>query len=189
MRADKKRNQDRILRAAETLIAQRGADIPLEEIARAADVGSATVHRHFGDRRKLLDMVFRDRAEAIAEKADTLAGQGSAGWALAAWLRELYDWVGEVRGLTRTLATAPGDIRSDDTTCRDIVWAAGDQLLRRAQAEGAAPADVVMDELMSLILGVELAADANLLGDAKSAVLVERIIKSIAFGGAEPPVR
>lgn len=189
MRADKKRNRDRILRAAEILIAERGADIPLEEIARAADVGSATVHRHFGDRRKLLDMVFRNRAAALAGKAGSLAEQGSAGWALAAWLRELYDWVAETRGLARSLVGAVDDAPSTDTTCRDIVWLAGDQLLKRAQEEGAVPPDVVMDELMSLILGVELAADADLLGDAKSAVLVDRIIKSIAFGGAEPPER
>jgi AcrR family transcriptional regulator len=50
-RADAARNRLRILEAARTLFAQRGVDrVSLEEVARAAGVGKATLFRRFGDR-------------------------------------------------------------------------------------------------------------------------------------------
>jgi AcrR family transcriptional regulator len=189
MRADKQRNRNRILRAAESLIMERGADIPLEEIARAADVGSATMHRHFGDRRKLLEAVFRDRADALADRAVQFAGQGTAAWALDAWLRELCRWLADTRGLARSLAGSPDAENVQDPSCRAVVRLAGQQLLDRARDEGSAPPGVTMDELITLIIGVFLAADAGLLGENDPAGLISLIIGSVALGGRTPPRR
>jgi AcrR family transcriptional regulator len=60
-RADARRNYDRILEAAAAEVARRGADASLEEIARRAGVGSATLHRHFPSRWGLLQAVFQER--------------------------------------------------------------------------------------------------------------------------------
>ncbi|MFC7643282.1 TetR/AcrR family transcriptional regulator [Streptosporangium lutulentum] len=101
MRADARRNHDRILVAASAAIAQHGAEASLEEIARHAGVGSATLHRHFPSRQALLEAVFRDRVETLCAKASELAAAstpappcspGSAPWApmprpTAAWPR------------------------------------------------------------------------------------------------------
>lgn len=73
MRADARRNRDRILAAAGTAIAEHGAEASLEEIARHAGVGSATLHRHFPSRQALLEAVFRDRVEILCAKARDLA--------------------------------------------------------------------------------------------------------------------
>jgi AcrR family transcriptional regulator len=50
-RADAARNRARILEAARSLFAERGVrEVSLEEVARAAGVGKATLFRRFGDR-------------------------------------------------------------------------------------------------------------------------------------------
>ena len=62
LRADARRNYERILAAAQQAFAAHGADASLEGIARQAGVGSATLHRHFPSRHALLDAVFHEVA-------------------------------------------------------------------------------------------------------------------------------
>ncbi|EFL01676.1 LOW QUALITY PROTEIN: TetR family transcriptional regulator, partial [Streptomyces sp. SPB78] len=71
-RADARRNYARILAVAEAEVAERGADASLEHIARTAGVGSATVRRHFPNRRALLEAVFHERIEALRVRAEAL---------------------------------------------------------------------------------------------------------------------
>jgi len=61
LRADAKRNQQRLLSAAVEVFAERGADsASLEEIARRAGVGIGTLYRHFPTRQALLEAVYQD---------------------------------------------------------------------------------------------------------------------------------
>jgi AcrR family transcriptional regulator len=78
LRADASRNRERIVAAARQAFVEYGADVPLDEVARRAGVGNATVYRHFADRRELTLAVFRFvlgrladlTEEALAEEAD-----------------------------------------------------------------------------------------------------------------------
>ncbi|WP_437105007.1 TetR/AcrR family transcriptional regulator [Streptomyces sp. enrichment culture] len=70
--ADARRGYDRIVAAAESLVAEHGAEASLEEIARHAGVGSATLHRRFPSRQLLLEAVFKGRVEALCAKAHDL---------------------------------------------------------------------------------------------------------------------
>ena len=72
-RADKQRNRDLLLAAAALVFDRDGAHASLEEIAREAGVGSATLHRHFAVRQDLLAAVFHDRVEAFARRAPVLS--------------------------------------------------------------------------------------------------------------------
>ena len=58
MRADARRNYDRLLSAARGAVAARGADIVLEDIAKSAGVAIGTLYRHFPTRQDLLEAVF-----------------------------------------------------------------------------------------------------------------------------------
>ena len=80
-RADAARNRLRILEAARTLFAQRGVeDVRLEEVARAAGVGKATLFRRFGDRGALflalLDEHERELQDAVL-RGDPPLGPGA----------------------------------------------------------------------------------------------------------------
>ncbi|MGW0901851.1 TetR/AcrR family transcriptional regulator, partial [Streptomyces goshikiensis] len=56
-RADAVRNRERILVAAREMLVETGVEAPLDEIARRAGVGNATLYRHFPDRAALVHHV------------------------------------------------------------------------------------------------------------------------------------
>jgi AcrR family transcriptional regulator len=92
MRADARRNQEQILLAARDMIAERGADVPLDDIARRAGVGSGTLYRRFPDRAALLHAVALDALTRTAQAARTAAEQESEPFeALARYLREALE--------------------------------------------------------------------------------------------------
>ena len=75
MRADARRNHERLLEAARDVFVERGADAPLEEIARRAGVGIATLYRRFADRTSLMHAVVLDALTRTADAAEQ-AGRG-----------------------------------------------------------------------------------------------------------------
>ena len=77
MRADALRNRERIVVAAREMFVEQGPDVALDEVARRAGVGNATLYRHFADRHELLHRVtlhvmarVADRAEAALDEDD-----------------------------------------------------------------------------------------------------------------------
>src|SRR5579859_1789389 len=71
VRADARRNRERVLEAAEATFASGGAAVPLDEIARRAGVGAGTVYRHFATKEALVEAVLVDRLEALLQQART----------------------------------------------------------------------------------------------------------------------
>lgn len=64
-RADAQRNRDRIVATAHQAFIQHGVGVPMEEIARRAEVGVGTLYRHFGDREALLRAVVSAGIESL----------------------------------------------------------------------------------------------------------------------------
>lgn len=72
MRADAQRNRSAALAAAESVYAEQGAEVSLNEVARRAGIGNATLYRHFPTREALLSEVYAGHLErycTIAEDA------------------------------------------------------------------------------------------------------------------------
>ena len=65
LRADAARNRDAILESARQVFAESGTDAALEEIARRADVGIATLYRRFPTREGLVAAAFEPRLRAL----------------------------------------------------------------------------------------------------------------------------
>ncbi len=158
MRADARRNRGKILAAAKAVVATSGAEASLEEIARRAGVGSATLHRHFESRAALLAAVFDDRINALCDRADELAGQADADTALVTWLRELVAHAAATRGLAAALMEVSRAGRHMNPHQR--IRKAGRLLLTRAQRDGSVDADVDVDDVLHLANGVALAAES-----------------------------
>ncbi len=72
LRADAVRNRERILDAARDAFVAEGGEVPLDEIARRAGVGNATLYRHFPDRTSLLFHVLLYMKQRIIERAQSL---------------------------------------------------------------------------------------------------------------------
>ncbi|WP_327712784.1 TetR/AcrR family transcriptional regulator [Streptomyces sp. NBC_00464] len=183
MRADARRNYDRILAAAGAAIAQHGAEASLEEIARHAQVGSATLHRHFPSRQALLEAVFRDRVEALCTKAHDLAAEPDAGAALVSWLHAVGAHAVTNKGLGASLM--PGADAGDPTfgdTCHMMIVNAGSELLTRAHHAHAVRSDVTITQLLKLVGAIALATEL----DSDGAAETERLL-TLVIDGVCPP--
>ncbi len=178
MRADARRNYDLILAAAETEVARAGAEASLEEIARRAGVGSATLHRHFPSRQELLEAVFHDRVEVLCRQARDMAGDADPGRALADWLRALAVFGAVTRGLAKSLL-AGGSTSS--STCEAMLVDAGGELLRQAHAAGAVRDGVSIIDLLTLANAVSLATEGSAAAGEEAARLV-----TLALDGVRP---
>ncbi|MFG2986538.1 TetR/AcrR family transcriptional regulator [Streptomyces sp. NPDC048258] len=166
MRADARRNLEKIVSAAGALIAEHGADASLEEVARRAGVGSATLHRHFPSRQALLEAVFKDRVEALCARAGDLLAEADPGRALSTWLRAVGAHAVANRGLGASLMR-DGDPTLGET-CHDMITKAGDALLARARAADAVRPDITTTQLLKLVGAIALATEREPDGPAEA---------------------
>lgn len=79
MRIDARRNRERLLDAAIEVILEVGAAPPLDAIARRADVGIATLYRHFPERDHLLHAVAEHALDRSITAAESALESGSDG--------------------------------------------------------------------------------------------------------------
>lgn len=158
LRADGRKNRELIVAAAEKLLARDGAHASLEAIARAAGVGSATLHRHFPTRGALLEVVFRGGVAEMCARADAQPGD-DPGEELATWLEELTVYTATHRGLAAALLAAPDGIVPEEICCTAMVRAALDGLVVRAASAGALNAAARTDDLMHLANAIGVATE------------------------------
>lgn len=141
-------------------VAAHGAGASLEQIARTAGVGSATVRRHFPTRQALLQAVSRERIEALRVRAGELADHGDSRDALLEWLGDVLAYCVTARGLAVALSyDSAGTDPAHDNSCSATLEEAAVPLLRRAAHDGAVAADVSPEDLITLLVGIALATE------------------------------
>jgi AcrR family transcriptional regulator len=180
LRADARRNRDRLIAVAREAFAERGADASLDDIARRAGVGPGTLYRHFPTRMALMEAVYRDGVEALCAEAYDRLASPSPGDALAEWLRSFLAYVATKRGLAKALTAVAGDEKPPFfAACHDMVGEAGAALLARAQESGAIRPDVQVWDLLKLVSGIamtsEQAPDCALMGDRLLALVMDGV--------------
>jgi AcrR family transcriptional regulator len=153
LRADAQRNRAAIIEAAAELLHRHGANASLEEIARRAGVGSATLHRHFRGHRALLEAVFDDRVGQMCAEAVRIAEQWPADEALWVWLRHIAQHCVAEKALAALLRNAYGATVAQNRSF-DSLARAGQQLLDRAATAGALRPGVTPKELLLLVNAV-----------------------------------
>jgi AcrR family transcriptional regulator len=160
MRADARRNYDRLIVIAREAFAEHGVETSLDDIARRAMVGPGTLYRHFPTREALLAAVYRGDVEALAAQADEIAQSHQPQEALAAWLRLQLDHIKYKRGLGGAVKTMLGADSETLAWCRDTMHASLDRLLSRAQAAGVVRTDVAAADVLRLVHGVGIASES-----------------------------
>jgi AcrR family transcriptional regulator len=159
MRADAKKNRSQILTVAREAITEHGADVSMRDIARRAEVGFATLLRHFPTREALFEALLCTHLDALTQKADELEASTSADEALLTWFRELVVFTQSYRGVVAMMAAAHTNPDSALYASCAAVHSAGARLLLRAQDEGTARADMNGDDLFALITALGWAVD------------------------------
>ncbi|MFC4276693.1 TetR/AcrR family transcriptional regulator [Achromobacter aloeverae] len=159
MRADAQKNRSQILTFARDAVAEHGADASMRDIARRAGVGLATLLRHFPTREALFEALLCTHLDALTRKADELETSAAADAALLTWFRELVVFTQGYRGVVAMMAAAHANPDSALYASCAAVHSAGARLLRRAQDEGTARADMTGDDLFALITALGWAVD------------------------------
>jgi AcrR family transcriptional regulator len=159
LRADARRNAERLVEVAAQVFAEQGPEAPLTEIARTAGVGSATLYRRFPTREDLLAAVYAGHVSALADRADELAASPAAPVAaLVTWLNEFAGLLSEQRGMKGLLAGRYEASGALFATCRRRLQLAVEALLRPAQAAGLIRTDVTAERSLVLVHAVVIAA-------------------------------
>jgi AcrR family transcriptional regulator len=158
MRADARRNYDKIIATARQAFLERDIDVPLDEIAKRANVGPGTLYRHFPNRDSLIEAVYREEVVKLADRAYALRDELPPEEALFAWVREEVHWVRESSGLASTLKAAIEDSSLTFAYCKEELREAIRLLLEPAQKAGVVRAGLEPADLLRLGHGLGTAA-------------------------------
>ena len=148
LRADARRNRERLLDAALALFLEDGPDVPLEAVARRAGVGIGTLYRHFPTREALVEAAYRSEVAHLAEAAEELLRDRPPDAALAAFMDRFVDYAATKRGLKGMLmsvAESGSDVFVDTKT---QITAAVASLVEAGIAAGAIRSDVDADDVL-----------------------------------------
>ncbi|OSY36984.1 MULTISPECIES: TetR/AcrR family transcriptional regulator [Pseudonocardia] len=149
MRADARRNREQLVTAARQVFLEQGVDAPLDEIARRAGVGIATLYRRFPDRQALIQQVMQDNLERSRAALERAAEEHSDAWsALVAYLHDVVDE--QITLLVPVLAPNIHEElrrRGDVWSRREEVIGRFEQLVQAAKREGRLRGDVGAGDL------------------------------------------
>lgn len=179
IRADARRNHERLLAAAREAFAEQGPDAPLDGIAQRAGLGSGTLYRHFPTREDLMRGVYWAEIEGLCARGRELASSDAPGEALATWLRLLAD-MADRRGLAAALyqrfgADPPSPFLQ---AAKEAMESTASTLLERAQEAGAIRSDVTVSELLKLTHGIARMSD----GPAETQRLLSLLLAGLTVG-------
>lgn len=154
LRADARRNRDRVLQTALRHFDLHGVTASLEEIARDAGVGPGTLYRHFPSREALLAATLQDRQAELLATANDVRDTQDADAALAKWLQALQDYLRTFNGLTAPVLAAVKEQASPLSLSCDTLVAITGEFLERAQRDGHARASVTANDLFLTAIGI-----------------------------------
>jgi AcrR family transcriptional regulator len=162
MRADARRNYERLVAAARTALAERGGEASMEEIARSADVGVGTLYRHFPRRIDLVEAVYRDDVGVLVALADEVSVELEPWPALQAWLEGFVRYAQSKRVFLNELHEAFEKNPDLALSSRERIGDAAAKVLTRAQQAGLARDDIDHTDLMQLVGGMCMARNSRL---------------------------
>ncbi|MFD8526225.1 TetR/AcrR family transcriptional regulator [Streptosporangium canum] len=163
LRKDAEINRERILEAARTAFGQRGLDVPLEEIARRAEVNIATLYRRFPDREALIEAILADRMAQFADAAEKAVTAADPWEGFHGLVEHICGMQAADQGVTEAFTVCFPGARSLEGP-RERAMAATDMVIERAKAAGALRADFTGQDLMLILM-----ANAGVLGSTRYA--------------------
>jgi AcrR family transcriptional regulator len=153
-RADARRNYEKLLAAARDEFAASGESTSLEEIARRAGVGIGTLYRNFPNRQALVEALYIDEVEDVSRVAAELDDGGDPWEALSSWFERLIGYIATKQALVSELSNYLEKDAPLFTSCRALLFAAGEPLLERAQESGVVRPDVRIGDVIQMVVGI-----------------------------------
>lgn len=185
MRADARRNRERIVETARRHFFAHGRDVPLDDIARAAGVGPGTLYRHFPTRDALVDACMGAWEEDVAQAVETALASGTdPRTVLPRWVGDYVRVISYFPGSAESLTAAIGDEASIYAPkCLSMVqaWAT---VLSHLGAEDGQPER--LDPVTAARAGGAMAAiiDAARLDEAAARPLLSLLVRGLLESGS-----
>lgn len=152
LRADAERNRCALIAAAEDVFADDGLAAPLEQIARQAGVGSATLYRRFPDRSALVCAVFANRMRDYADAAERALEQDDPWEGFAGFATYLCHLQATDRGLSELLTTTLFDAGEPLRRQRSRALACVTELIQRGRAQRRLRDDMTSEDLVLMLM-------------------------------------
>jgi AcrR family transcriptional regulator len=153
LRADARRNRERILQAARGACAEHGASVQIDDVARSAGVGVGTVYRHFPTKDALIAALVAEKFRLTTENLRQALEIEDPWDAFAEGLRRNAEVMAADAGLRDALIRLGPDISHDGEASAELDALAG-KLVARAQAAGALRDDVTVQDIGALMGGL-----------------------------------
>jgi AcrR family transcriptional regulator len=193
LRSDARDNRERILAVAHVAFATDGIDVPIREIARRAQVGVATVYRHFPTKEALLTAAFADQMASCASIVEEGLAQDDPWRGFGLVVEKLMAVHARDRGFARAF-TSSLPVAVDLMAERDRALRLLLDLIRRAKDAGELRADFVLEDLvLALMTNEGIQAATPELRAAASRRFTALMIQSFQAGPnlptLPPPIR
>jgi AcrR family transcriptional regulator len=158
LRRDAERNRQKILSAAAEVIAERGLDATLDDVARQAGVGVGTVYRRFRGKEALAEALFDERLGTLAAIAEHALADPDPWAGLVHYLEQAAELLTGDLGLRQILTSATlrhGQASHARARMEPVVT----RLVERAQAAGAVRADLRATDIPLTLFMIAAVAD------------------------------
>ena len=161
MRADARRNRDKLIAAAKDLFAETGTDVSLDAVARRAGVGPGTLYRHFPTRDALVEAAYRSEVAELSAAADDLLATRPADVALAEWMDRFVAYAAAKRGMRAALQSvvASGSDIFADARRQNLATVA--TLLAAGAEAGTIRPDVEAEDVLRAMGAIWMVADGE----------------------------
>jgi AcrR family transcriptional regulator len=181
LRADARRNRERVLNAAHDVFAEHGLEAQVDEIAQRAGLGVGTVYRHFPTKEDLLKALADRKFEWMAERARAALGEDDAWEALCGFIRDAAGRQAEDVAIGEAMGSRP-EMMSAAAQRVGMVELL-DELVSRARAQGAIREDISGADLPMVFCGLGSVAKA---GTALEFMRWDRLLELVLDGLATP---
>jgi AcrR family transcriptional regulator len=158
VRADARRNRERLLEAAVRAFASDGADVTLEAIAKTAGVGIGTLYRHFPTRDALVEAAYRQELAHLCDAVPGLLRSLPPDEATRAWMDRFIDYMTTKRYMAAALQAVIASGGNPYAQSRGRLIAAITALLDAGATAGTLRSDVEPNDVLLALSGVSLAA-------------------------------
>ena len=153
LRADARRNRERILVAARYACAEHGSNVQIHDVARGAGVGIGTLYRHFPTKEALLEALVAEKYRALVANAQAALEIEDPWESFAEMLRRNAEMMARDASLRDALARLGPDAPPSPEG-RAQLDEIGGRVIARAQAAGVLRDDVRVDDIGLLMSGL-----------------------------------
>ncbi len=181
LRADARRNRDKLLAAATEAFAEEGENVALETVAARAGVGIGTLYRHFPNRDALVVAAYQHEVDALCAAAADLLRSQPADEALRAWAERFADYIATKRAMGDALRSAVASDSPLFADTRGRILGALRLLLDAGVAAGTLRADVDPEDVMRVINGIWYLPDSPQWRDTVGRML-DLVIDGLRYG-------